>query len=525
MMSLQNMKIRSRILFSILVPVMLLTAFWAYDAHKAAEREYRLSNVELVNIVNVVKSFVELKYGEGEKEDVLLNDVAAMKHGDGNYFFVMSTSGVYLYHPNKSLIGKRSPVTEVNELFSQARRSGEGSTTYTLNGENKLTHASRIDKLGWVLFTGTPLKSVEDFVNFLYFKTGIIVFFLVASFALIATLLSNSIVTPLKRILTAIEMLESFDSIDVGGVSEAKYDKSELGDMEKSTHAVILNVARLITGISEASDKLMENSNVLQSATVTMSKSTSEQTSELMQSSTAMVQMSTSIKDVSSMVASSSEEAMAANLAMQDTLKLIVNSQEQLSSLSDSSQLTADAMGALDIATSDIGTIVSTIESVADQTNLLALNAAIEAARAGDAGRGFAVVADEVRSLSKRTVESADEIRSLVDKLNVTTVSAKEAVSKTQDGLLTTISSFELVSEKVADATKTLHDVSDMAIQIATSTEEQSVVTEQVTQSITSITENSNKLKGEGELIEITTAEYRILIKGIGQYFKASNKS
>ena len=61
-----------------------------------------------------------------------------------------------------------------------------------------------------------------------------------------------------------------------------------------------------------------------------------------------------------------------------------------------------------------IGSIVSTISSIADQTNLLALNAAIEAARAGDYGRGFAVVADEVRQLAASTSRSTNEIASVV---------------------------------------------------------------------------------------------------------------
>lgn len=73
--------------------------------------------------------------------------------------------------------------------------------------------------------------------------------------------------------------------------------------------------------------------------------------------------------------------------------------------------------------TTEIMTLIRSINEYATKTDTMALNASIESVRAGEHGRGFAAAADEIRKLTGIISESA---QSVVDRLNLVEGEAKE---------------------------------------------------------------------------------------------------
>jgi methyl-accepting chemotaxis protein len=231
--------------------------------------------------------------------------------------------------------------------------------------------------------------------------------------------------------------------------------------------------------------------------------------------------------------------AVQARQFAQDGVTAAEQANKVMQAVSDSSNVTSEAMGGLAAKSEQIGAIVNTITGIAEQTNLLALNAAIEAARAGEQGRGFAVVAEEVRKLAEGSQRAAQEISGLIGAIQTDTAKAvgvvEDGARRTQEGTAVveqTREAFVKIGGSVDDITARIEQIAAVSAQIAASavsmqehmgeaaavaeqssasTQQVSASTQETSASAEQIAVSAQALSGNADQLNDLVAQFRLI--------------
>ncbi|MDH0894012.1 methyl-accepting chemotaxis protein [Pseudomonas sp. GD03875] len=224
-----------------------------------------------------------------------------------------------------------------------------------------------------------------------------------------------------------------------------------------------------------------------------------QQFREIDQVATASQEMSATAHDVANNAAQAAEAARGADAATREGLAVIDRTTLSIEQLAGELNSAMAEVESLASSSEQIGSVLEVIRAIAEQTNLLALNAAIEAARAGEAGRGFAVVADEVRNLAKRTQDSVEEIRQVIENLQSGT---RDVVGSMHSSHKQAQGSVEQVEQAVAALRRigeSVGVINDMNLQIASAAEEQSAVAEEVNRNVANIRDVTETLSDQAD--------------------------
>ena len=300
--------------------------------------------------------------------------------------------------------------------------------------------------------------------------------------------------------------------------------KNEVGELHQSAKLLQARLNTVFGHFSESAGALTQAAGQLDSTGQRTARGMESQQNEVEQVATAMNEMASTVDEVARNAAETAQAVQDAETQAETGKKQVAETHEAVAQLSARFDRTAESIEKLQEHGDKIDTIIQVIGGIAEQTNLLALNAAIEAARAGEHGRGFAVVAEEVRSLARKTQDSTQEIREMIENLRA---GIHDSVGNVQSGR----ERMEAVEEQASQTDRALESISqaivtinDMSSQIATATEEQSAVAEEMSRNITSIaaqtehtTEDSRQVVESGQRLSSMSAK---LVELLNQFNK-----
>ncbi|QGW79110.1 HAMP domain-containing protein [Pseudomonas alkylphenolica] len=312
---------------------------------------------------------------------------------------------------------------------------------------------------------------------------------------LLMWLTATGVTRPLNTVASMLEDIASGDGDLTQRLRYARQD--ELG--------------RLTSGFNRFLDKLQPTIAQIKQS-ITQARSTADQSSaiaqrtsegmqvqfrEIDQVATASNEMSATAHDVANSAASAADAARGADRSAKDGMAIIERSTRDITLLADEVSKAVTEVEVLAQNSEKIGSVLEVIRSIAEQTNLLALNAAIEAARAGESGRGFAVVADEVRNLARRTQDSVEEIRQVIERIQSNTREVVATMHSSHGKAQENAGQIHQAVEALDRISEAVTVISDMNLQIASAAEQQSAVAEEVNRNVSAIRGVTETLTGQ----------------------------
>lgn len=366
-----------------------------------------------------------------------------------------------------------------SELYDKILASEEngGSEYVEYNGEKYLLLYNKLEAQGFMMVSLVP----ESYIIADADETARLTAAAVAVTALIVIvigfILSTSMGTTIRKIMNGLEKASTGDlTVDIH-----TRRKDEFMILCESTNQMLGNIRALINkadtvakALGNASERVGGNSGILLEETKSITTSISDVEQGIVMQANDAENCLTRMDDLSKKIGVVSENTgKIANIAdvtkstVSDGLATIDTLQDKVKA---TTQVTAEVISNiedLEKASQSIANIVGAINDIADETSLLSLNASIEAARAGDAGRGFAVVAESIRKLAEQSLNSVNEIRNIVGKIQKQTVDtvevAKQAeliVNSQEEALKATIDVFHDIDKHVSGLAENLSQIS-----------------------------------------------------------------
>lgn len=388
------------------------------------------------------------EYTLDEAEKLAADQIRDLRYGNNGYFWVDTYDGTNVVLLGNDTEGtNRMDAVDTNgfaymqAIISAGRQENGGFTDYVFPREGetepspKRAYSKAFEPFGWVLGTGNYTDDIDEDVlgvknEFSSYESnsrmaiiGIAVVMEVI-LILVLTLITVSIVKPLKKSLTHIDEIAQgdFSKEFEQDLLKRKDDFGQLADslekMRSEMKELIGEVKSEALGITGMVQEIDTSIRALDDQIENVSATTEELAAgmeETAASSEEINAMSHEIESAAKSIAERSQDgANEADEIRERAVKIKKDTDENdRRTRSIHEEINESLTKALDDikVVDQINVLAKSIMDITGQTNLLALNASIEAARAGEAGKGFAVVADEIRVLAEQSKAAVAHIQ------------------------------------------------------------------------------------------------------------------
>ena len=331
--------------------------------------------------------------------------------------------------------------TKVSDIVLKQGKSYTGSAD-VLGQEYYSAYEPIKDESGKVIgmiFVGLPASDMDDIQQTFILEIIVSTIVIILVLGVIANVVIGRAVAAMVLVCGELREIAAGDlrgedldfrtQDEIGMLATAANDmrarlKRLLGSVANSAEAVAASAEQLTANAGQTADSIQH----VAENTVEMAESTSAQAGTIDSLQDNIADMRAKMENLRTSAQTMDDAAHATQQNAAEGRATVGQAIEQIQSIADQVNMSAEVVGNLGKRSQEIGSIVDAISEIADQTNLLALNAAIEAARAGEAGRGFAVVADEVRKLAEGCGNAANSISELVKGIQAETESAVQSI-------------------------------------------------------------------------------------------------
>lgn len=479
--------------------------------------------------------------------DALLNlDIEGLPNSE--YVFLNAQTGTYLYHEDDALLNTETSDEGYLKILDKIKSNGSTEAgTYSYKDENgvkQLVVYKYLKDRDWVFMVRDNASEVYGEVVTVRITVGILCAVVAAVIILVTVLILYQVGRELMSMerairhlgnleLSADQELEPFygrtDEIgmiaqtihhlcdclrktieDIGrilgemadgniAVDVVKNESYYIGDfrvLAESLKSIRTHLTDVMRDITHIANQVNNDANQVSAGAQALSQGT--------------MQQKESINGLVSNVADITSQLQSSNVRCNDATDLVSRATGYAAEADMKMEQLIAATKNIDRSSSQIGSIIKTIEDIAFQTNILALNAAVEAARAGTAGKGFSVVADEVRNLAAKSAEAAGNTSTLIGR------SLHDVKTGTESTNLA-ISAMQVIGDCIQSIKTLMDDIalasvqqSEMIVSVENRIKEVSRVTEANSDAAEESAAISNELSDQAKTLNRLISQFRI---------------